>query len=463
MPQWEWFGKDLSGLADTGTPPAENTSAFRAGPATTDQLLEWVDNPDYECPDFSRFDYQQVRTLIADCLANREAVKHLSLPPVFWRLLDENLIKAENLWGFTLGGRMGWTREGLAENPSQHAGVFTTATQLHILFSRWYDKHGDSLNGTGDDLWGEVLAELHFSEEKFDQIRVSFEGAEQPFFLWEVDYTFPQQKHLSTITIQSPDIAAWFVLFSLHKVFRLFCLLAAEVVRGPTEVDDAELGNCLFEYWADIQSTMAVAQYWDDRFYSLTETLKQFTWRAEILANQFNSYEFCGDVEKPRTPYQAIGRLKLFNWFLQTENSEMVELDVWKAHWAAMNDEPPPKNKDQLERYYVQWFEEAKKKSAGDHEMLDVLARKRNFPSRDLVGIAVMRLLANPQGHSLSDESAGKLLREARNKLAQYHSAMTEYRDQYNSAAERKKRSKAHEAATKIAVVALKAPHIRPR
>ncbi len=458
MPHWEWFGENQSGLAGRGALLDESSLAFAAGPATTAQLLEWVDNPQYECPDFSRFDYQQVKTLIADCLANRETVKHLSLPPVFWRLLDENLIKAENLWGFTLGERMGWTRKGLAENPSQHAGVFTTATQLHILFSRWYDKHGDSLNGTGDDLWGEILAEVRFSEEKFDQIRVSFEGAEQPFFLWEVDYTFPQQKFLSTITIQSPDIAAWFVLFSLHKVFRLFCLLAAEVLRGPVEFDDAELSHCLFEYWADIQSAMAVAQYWDDRFYSLSETLEQFNRRAQILAKQYNSYEVSEGVKKPEIPYQAIGRVNLFNWFSRTSDLGMVDLDVWKAHWAAMYDKPPPKDTDQLKRYYLQWFEEAKKKSTGDQKLLAVLERRCSDPSIDLAGIAMMRLLANPKGQPLSDESAGKIVREAKKKVNQFNESKEKYLRHYNSAAERQKRSKAHEAATDIAVASLKAP-----
>ncbi|MBU0783100.1 MAG: hypothetical protein KJ798_02795 [Gammaproteobacteria bacterium] len=458
MPHWEWFGENLSGLAGRGALLDESSFAFAAGPATTAQLLEWVDKPDYECPDLARFDYQQVKTLIADCLANRETVKHLSLPPVFWRLLDENLIKAENLWGFILDGRMGWTREALAENPNQHAGVFTTATQLHILFSRWYEKHGDSLNGTGDDLWGEILAELRFSEEKFDQIRVSFEGAEQPFFLWEVDYTFPQQKFLSTITIQSPDIASWFVLFSLHKVFRLFCLLAAEVLRGPVEFDDAELSHCLFECWADIQSAMAVVQYWDDRFYSLSETLEQFNRRAQILANQFNLYEVSGDVEKPEIPYQAIGRVKLLNWFSRSNDSGMVELDVWRAHWAAMNNELPPRDHGELERYYTQWYEGAKKSAADDSELLEILERKCEEPKGDLPGIAVMRLLCNPKGARLSDESAGKLLGAAKKRYVQFEDSVKNYRKHYNSLAERQRRSKALEAAKNIAITNLKKP-----
>lgn len=188
------------------------------------------------------------------------------------------------------------------------------------------------------------------------------------------------------------------MLFSLHKVFRLFCRLAAEVLRGPVEFDDAELNNCLFEYWADIQSDMTVARYWDDRFYSLSETLEQFNRRAQILANQYNSYEVSEGVEKPEIPYQAIGRVNLFNWFSRTGDSGMVDLDVWKAHWAALNNEPPPKDNEQLKRYYVQWFEAAKKKSSGDETMLAVLERTCSDPSSDLAGIVVMRLLVNPKG-----------------------------------------------------------------
>lgn len=452
---WDYFGDNSKNFSGGLNQPVASSFDFAQGPITKDQLLEWVDHPDYACPDVVQFDYQRLTELISNCLANREKVSHLGLPPVFWRLLEENLVKAENLWGFTLSDYIGWTKQGLSESPNQRESVFTTATQLHILFSSWYEKHGDSLSGTGEVVWDEVLSEVKFSQGRLDRIRVSFEGVEQPFFLWEVDYPADERPE-STVTIQSPEIAAWFVLFSLHKVFRLFGLLVAELLLDPSDEHDAELTHYMFEYWTDIQAAMAVAQYWYDRIYSLGETLKEFNGRAQILANQFNSYEVGGEVKKPEIPYQAIGRVKLLNWFSRSNDWGMVELDVWMAHWAAINNELPPQDHGELKRYYTQWFESAKQSACGNLDLLAVLNRECEYPSSDLAGIAVMRLLCNSAGKRLSDDSAGKLLGAAKKKYVQFEESVKNYRKHYNSLTERHRRTKAKEAAKDIATAKLK-------
>ena len=390
---WDYFGDNSKNFSDRVNQPVVPSFDFAQGPVTKDQLLEWVDYPDYVCPDVVQFDYQRVTKLISDCLANREKVSHLGLPPVFWRLLEENLAKAENLWGFTVGGYIGWTKQGLSENPNQRQSVFTTATQLHILFSSWYEKYGDSLSGTGDVIWAEVLSEIKFSQGRLDRIRVSSDAEEKPFFLWEADY--PSTENLdSTITIQSPEIAAWFVLFSLNKVYRLFCLLVAEVLRGPSEGDDAELSHNMFEYWADIQAAMAVAQYWYDRIYSLLETLGEHEKVLRLISRTIN---WDDSNPRPNVNFKSMGTCQLFDWFSNSADIKMTERKLWQATWAALKNEQPPSNPETLKNFYLEKYSLAVKriKSEGEKEIknfLPVLAREVKNPTKEAVGGAVMRL-----------------------------------------------------------------------
>lgn len=333
---WGKFVVDSKSFAGRLAPALAPSFDFAQGPTTQEQLLEWVDSPDYECPDVAHFNYRQVKVLIADCLASRGKVKHLDLPPVFWNLLDENLIKAEKLWLDTHSGQMGWPDEGLIENPSQRESVFTTAAQLHVLFSSWYSLFGESLNGTGDAIWEQVFAEVDFSEDEFDRVRVSVAGAVQPFFLWEIDYPFPA-KHSSLITTQSPGIASWFVLFSLHKVFRLFGLLVADVLRGPSEGDDIELRHSMFAYWADIQAALSVAQYWYDRIYSLHETLTEFEKRVAFDA----ANRSLKGLKIPKANVKQMGLLRLFFWY-QDPTSQIAGFPQWQAFWMAKKGKMQP-------------------------------------------------------------------------------------------------------------------------
>lgn len=412
---WDYFGDNSKNFSDRLNRPVTPSFDFAQGPVTKDQLLEWVDHPDYACPDVVQFDYQRVTKLISTCLASREKVSHLGLPPVFWRLLDENLVKAENLWGFALSDYIGWKNQGLSESPNQRESVFTTATQLHILFSHWYAKHGDSLNGTGEVIWDEVLSEVKFSQGRLDRIRVSFEGVEQPFFLWEVDYPSAERPGF-TITIQSPEIAAWFVLFSLHKAFRLFGLLVADVLRGTSEGDDADLRHYLFEYWADIQAVMAVAQYWYDRIYSLNETLTEFRKRVSSEAETMTLEE----LKKPDAPLLHVGRLRLFNWFKNLSSGEAA-FSQWQAFWMAKNGQLEPPNDTEWDPEGVRFvvselhcsfqiavmklaFEKAITDFRTGHpyekDLLLILDRKHSKPKAKDVEDLVFLLIGNEDGSS---------------------------------------------------------------
>jgi hypothetical protein len=437
---WDYFGDNSKNFSGGLNQPVASSFDFAQGPITKDQLLEWVDQPDYACPDVVQFDYQRLTELISNCLANREKVSHLGLPPVFWRLLEENLVKAENLWGFTLSDYIGWTKQGLSESPNQRESVFTTATQLHILFSSWYEKYGESLNGTGDVIWDEVLSETKFSQGTLDRIRVSLDGAEKPFFLWEVDYLSANKPEL-TITIQSPEIASWFVLFSLHKVFRLFGLLVADVLRGPSEGDDVELMHHLFEYWADIQAAMAVAQYWYDRIYSLHETLTEFGKRVSSEAETMTLEE----LEKPDAPLLHVGRLRLFNWF-KNPTSSGAAFSQWQAFWMAKNGQIEPPNETEWDHEGVRLvcaelrcsFQTALMKLAFDQAVADfrkshpyekdlllILDRKNPKPTANDLEVLVTMLIGNEAG------SAKTSFIRARNEFAEYREKVDSFRKEF--------------------------------
>lgn len=422
--------------------PVEPSFDFARGPATKEQLIEWVNcpDPDYQCPDVVQFDYQRVTKLISGCLANREKVSHLGLPPVFWRLLEENLAKAEKLWDDTLNGQMVWDPDVLKNDSIQCESVFATAKQLHVIFLRWYWKHGDGLNGTGDAVWNQVLAELNFSEAEYDCVRVSVEGGERPFFLWEADY--PSTENLdSTITIQSPEIAAWFVLFSLHKVYRLFCLLVAEVLRGLSDGNDAELSHNMFEYWADIQAAMAVAQYWYDRIYSLHETLTEFEKRVSSDAETMTLEE----LKKPDAPLLSVGRLRLFNWFKNSSSGEAAFVQ-WQAFWMAKNDQLEPPNDTEWDHEKVRLaivelhcsFQTAVIKLAFDKAVADfrkshpyeknlllILDRKHPKPTANDVEVLVTMLIGNEAG------SAKTSFIRARNAFAEYRKKVDSFRKDF--------------------------------
>lgn len=420
--------------------PVEPSFDFARGPATKEQLIEWVNcpDPDYQCPDVVQFDYQKVTTLISDCMANREKVGHLGLPSVFWRMLEENLVKAEDFWDFTLNGQMVWSPNTLEQG--EHESVFTTATQLHLIFSRWYSKHGRGLNGTGDAVWNQVLAELNFSEAEYDCVRVSVEGGERPFFLWEADY--PSTENLdSTITIQSPEIAAWFVLFSLHKVYRLFCLLVAEVLRGLSDGNDAELSHNMFEYWADIQAAMAVAQYWYDRIYSLHETLTEFEKRVSSDAETMTLEE----LKKPDAPLLHVGRLRLFNWFKNPSSSE-AGFSQWQFFWMAKNGQLEPPNDTEWDHEEVRLaiadlhcsFQTAVMKLAFDKAVADfrkshpyeknlllILDRKHSKPTAEDIEQLVSMLIGNEDG------SAKTSFIRARKAVADYREKIDSFRKDF--------------------------------
>lgn len=437
---WDKFVGDSKSFAGRLAPVLAPSFDFAQGPTTQEQLLEWVDSPDYECPDVAHFNYRQVKALIADCLAARGEVKHLDLPPVFWNLLDEKLAKAEQLWLDTHIGQMGWPDEGLIENHRQRESVLTTAIQLHILFSRWYEKYGESLNGTGDVIWDEVLSETKFSQGTLDRIRVSLDGVEKPFFLWEVDYLSANKPEL-TITIQSPEIASWFVLFSLHKVFRLFGLLVADVLRGPSEGDDVELMHHLFEYWADIQAAMAVAQYWYDRIYSLHETLTEFGKRVSSEAETMTLEE----LEKPDAPLLHVGRLRLFNWFKNPTSSEAA-FSQWQAFWMAKNGQIEPPNETEWDHEGVRLvgaelrcsFQTALMKLAFDQAVADfrkshpyekdlllILDRKNPKPTANDLEVLVTMLIGNEAG------SAKTSFIRARNEFAEYREKVDSSRKEF--------------------------------
>ncbi|PZO16704.1 MAG: hypothetical protein DCE87_05660 [Betaproteobacteria bacterium] len=438
---WDKFVGDSKSFAGRLAPALAPSFDFAQGPTTQEQLLEWVDSPDYECPDVAHFNYRQVKVLIADCLADRGKVKHLDLPPVFWNLLDENLIKAEKLWLDTHSGQMGWPDEGLIENPSQRESVFTTAAQLHVLFSGWYSLFGESLNGTGDAIWEQVFAEVDFSEDEFDRVRVSVKGAVQPFFLWEVDYPFPE-KHSSVITTQSPGIAAWFVLFSLHKVLRLFCLLVADVLRGPSEGDDIELRHSVFAYWADIQAALSVAQYWYDRIYSLDETLIEFGKRVSSEAETMTLEE----LEKTDAPLLHVGRLRLFNWFKNSLSSE-AGFYQWQAFCMAKDDQLEPPNETEWDREGVRLvvaelhcsFQTAVMKLAFDQavadfrkshpyekKLLSILDHKDPKPTANNVEALVTMLIGNEAG------SAKTSFSRARKEFADYRENAKSFRKEFS-------------------------------
>lgn len=438
---WAKFGGNPGRSLDGLNPPASRSFDFAKGPVTEEQLFEWVNPPDYECPDCAQFDYQQVRRLIGDCLATAEKVNRLALPKVFWRLLADNLDKAENLWSFTLDGYMGWTRQGLAEDPLQRESVSTTAAQLHILFSTWYSMHGDCLNGTGEVIWDEVLSQIKFSQGKLDRIRASFKEFEQPFFLWEVDYIFPE-KSAFTITIKSPEIAAWFVLFSLHKVFRLFCLLAADVLRGPSEGDDVELSHSLFEYWADIQAAMAVSHYWYDRIHSLNEALDEFEKRVCSDAHRMTREQ----LRKRDAPRLSVGRVNLFEWF-KNPSSREAGYSQWQSFWMAKTGQLEPSNDTECDHEEVRLaiaelrdsyqtavmkltFDKAvadfRKKHRYEKNLLLILDGKQTKPTATDVKELVVMLIGNADG------SANTIFSRAFQDVSAYREKLNSDRKEYS-------------------------------
>lgn len=437
---WDYFGDNSKNFSDRLNQPVIPSFDFAQGPVTKDQLLEWVDHPDYACPDVVQFDYQRVTKLISDCLANREKVSHLRLPPVFWRLLEENLAKAEKLWDDTLHGQMAWSPNALEQD--EHESVFTTATQLHLIFSRWYSKHGRGLNGTGDAVWKQVLVDVDFCEAKYDRVRLSVKGVECSFFLWEADYRFIGRPEF-TRTIQSPEIAAWFVLFSLHKVYRLFCLLMADVLRGPDDGDDAELSHYIFEYWVDIQSAMAVATYWYDRIYSLNETLSEFEKRVSSRAEAMTREE----LEKLDAPIRSVGLVRLFNWF-KYPSSAQAGSRQWEAFWMAKEGQlQPHKNFEwDVEALRIAmaefWgtrettimkltFDKALKTFREENPLqknwLEILDRRHTTATKENLAMVVVKLIGN------SDNSAKTIIERAFKAVEAYEKKLGMAKKEYFS------------------------------
>lgn len=391
---WNQFGGGSGALLSDD--PVDTVFALDLvyGPTSASELISWAELDWFEsCPDPLHFKFKRVIDLIRERLAQGRG-KHADLPPVFFGTLGEALDSIDSVVAGTPLPFFSCPMYNDIADWQVREGAKEAGQQLLILFNEWQNRHGESLSGTGDSVWSDVLVGPLAIGENLE--RIVWRGPDElpwPFYKWEVIYNPDSDDQFARQS--AVDIAAWFSQFAAHQMLHKVAVLVADLDSGQLGAESREgYSNHLWGWWLDIERTTRLADYWFDKAWSIAETLCE---NEKVLRLISRTIKLDDPNPRPGVDYKSIGTHHLFDWFSNSADVKMTELELWRATWAALKDERPPANLETLKTFYLEKHAAAVKriKSEGRREIekfLPVLARQAKNPSKNAIGGAVMRL-----------------------------------------------------------------------
>jgi len=391
---WNQFGGGSGALLSDDPVDTVFSLDLVYGPTSASELISWAELDWFDsCPDPLHFKFKRVIDLIRERLAEGRG-KHADLPPVFFGTLGEALNSIDSVVAGTPLPFFSCPMYNDIADWQVREGAREAGQQLLILFNEWENRHGESLSGTGDSVWSDVLAGPLAIGENLE--RIVWRGPDElpwPFYKWEVIYNPDSDDQLARRS--AVDIAAWFSQFAAHQMLHKVAVLVADLDSGQLGAESREgYSNHLWCWWLDIERTTRLADYWFDKAWSIAETLCE---NEKVLRLISRAFKWNDSNPRPNVEYKSIGTCQLFDWFSNSADFKMTEVKLWQATWAALKDEQPPPDREKLENFYLDKHALAEKriKSEGGKEeknLLPVLARKVKNPTKTAVEGVVMRL-----------------------------------------------------------------------
>lgn len=414
---------------------------------TFDDLLDWADSPSTGCGEILSFDFNQASRLISGELDRHRQKNVAGLPPLFWGKTQTSLEHADNLSRFLRSAHLGWTVNQIELRTITAESVSATAQELYAVYAHWSTLNMDSLTVLGKDAWSKVFQELSMTGEELKCLRAQVDGELLPFPLWEADYLTPHTS--GPINVISSDIAAWFTLFSVMRVFKELVLLCLELSIGPEQLSQTDYSNQLFGHWLEIQHAVYVADYWDHGIEVAGGALRQFQYTVHSEVKRLMPEQ----VSMSTSEVRALGLLRLAEWF-ETGNRDTAGYCQWQDFWMATMGENKPaiasasveetirkfiiENKCSYQTAVAKYQKKVMKESfesaitklqrdcKDDPELLPVLNGKCSKPTQTGARDVVMLLVGN------SGESRGKTFQRANLAVSRLKTKRSEHQTSFS-------------------------------
>jgi hypothetical protein len=356
---WSLFGHNRNSLAGMPVATVMPSLDFAQGPATLEQLFEWVDGNDFECPNVFQFDAKRFNDLVKSILSST-CIDSSPEPSAHRIWIKSQLAKCMALWEKILrADHLGIMNFQKGKFKEQEDSVMPIARQLHRAYCVWCRVFSDDFDDGSINAWERFISELQIEDQPLDALQFQSNGVVLPRYLLRATYeSGPKGKEIAR-SFEASNIAAWFSLFAIYEAFQSLATATRQLCSWHAEEDKYDFLGRLRALRDESVLSFNIATQWYERSWFLDEIIYQINLNLRLKVELSNAT----DAEpSPDEPYQARGRETLFKWFMKS-SLNLSEEDAWRARYMAYcgkSAESIPLS--ELKEAYAKLFKQAEKK-----------------------------------------------------------------------------------------------------
>jgi hypothetical protein len=375
---WDEFVGNSKSFAGRIAAPITPMCGFAKGPANKEQLFEWAQSTDLECPNVFQFDVTQFVDLVK-CSVLSKNIDSSPNPSTHRIWIKSQLAKCVELWEKILkADHLGVMNSQKGKFKDREDAVMPIARQLHCAYGVWCRVFSDDFDDGSMGAWEKFISELKMENEPLDCLQFEWNGVVLPRYLFRVSSESGTNGREVTDTFEANSIAAWFSLFAIYDTLRFLAAATCLLCAWNEDEDKHEFLSRLRGVRDEWVLHFNIAAQWYERSWFLDEIIYQLNLNLRLKVELSNVKDF---EPLPDEPYQALGRETLFKWFMKS-SLNLSEEDAWRARYMAHTGRSAESmSLCELEWAYSTLFKKAEQtfqlsKDQKESEKLDTLRRE---------------------------------------------------------------------------------------